>query len=190
MHGSKTVWLTFDDGPHPNNTDRILRKLEAFNIKATFFVVGQNARSSKRLVQRAFNEGHRIGNHSYTHADFATLTESKIRDEIERTDEVIAEYVGLNKIFRPPYGRNNAMIRSVASNLGYRIALWNVDTLDWNRKYQPTNWIQHGLAQIKLQEESVILIHDIHDTTVDNLETFITHINRLGGVNFGPPCSL
>ena len=190
MRGPKTIWLTFDDGPHPYNTDRILRKLEAFNIKATFFVVGQKARGSKQLVQRAFDAGHRIGNHSYTHADFTTLTESQMRDEIERTDELIAEYAGSQKIFRPPYGHNNAIINSVASQLGYRTVLWNVDTLDWDRNYQPTKWLQHGLAQIKLQQESKILIHDIHNTTADSLDTFINHISWLGNVSFEPPSSL
>lgn len=190
MHSPKNIWLTFDDGPHPYNTDRILRKLEALNIRATFFVIGQNMRKSQYLVRRAFDAGHRIGNHSYTHANFATLTESQMRDEIEHTDEVIAEYAGSQKIFRPPYGHTNAIVRSVASQLGYRIVLWNVDTLDWNRNYQPSKWIQHGLEQIRLQQDSKILIHDTYNTTADSLDTFINHIKKLGNVSFEPPSRL
>jgi peptidoglycan/xylan/chitin deacetylase (PgdA/CDA1 family) len=190
MHGPKNIWLTFDDGPHPYNTDRILRKLEAFNIKATFFVVGENARKSKPLLQWAFDAGHRIGNHSYTHANFATLTESQMRDEIQSTDEVIGEYAGSHKIFRPPYGYTNAKIKSVVSQLGYRIVLWNVDTLDWDRNYQPSKWVQHGLEQIRLQHESKVLIHDTYNTTADCLDSFINHITQLGNVSFEPPSSL
>jgi peptidoglycan-N-acetylglucosamine deacetylase len=190
MHGQKSIWLTFDDGPHPYNTDRILRTLEGFNVKATFFVVGENARKLKRLLKLAFDAGHRIGNHSYTHPNFAKLTESQMRDEIERTDEVIAEYAGPHRIFRPPYGCTSSTIRSVASQLGYRTVLWNVDTLDWDRNYQPTKWAQHGLAQIRLHQESKILVHDTHDTTADGLESFVYQITQLRNVHFESPSSL
>lgn len=189
-HETKRIWLTFDDGPHPYNTDRILRKLDTFNIKATFFVVGRNARTFKRLVQQTFAAGHRIGNHSYTHFDLTTLTEEKVRDEIEWTDEVIADCGGSDKIFRPPYGHTNATIRKVASELGYRIALWNVDTLDWDRNYQPMKWVQHAVTQIRLRNKSKVLNHDIHKTTADSFDAFISSIGQLGNATFEPPSTL
>ena len=189
MSDLKEIWLTFDDGPRPRNTDQILRILEIFKIKATFFVIGKNAGAFKSLVQCAFDAGHRIGNHSYTHADFAMLTEYQMRDEIERADEVIAEYTGAQKIFRPPYGRNNAKIRNVASQLGYRTVFWNVDTLDWKRDYQPIKWVEHGLAQIRERDKCKILAHDSQNTTAENFET-VNHIHQLGKVRFEPPSTL
>jgi peptidoglycan-N-acetylglucosamine deacetylase len=188
--GEKNVWLTFDDGPHPFNTGCILRKLEAVNIKATFFVVGRNARNLESLVKEMFDAGHRIGNHSYTHPDFTTLTEAKIREEIERTDEVIGDYAGPEKILRPPYGHTNETVRNAAAKLGYRIILWNVDTLDWNRSYKPERWIDHGLTQIGSRKYSNVLNHDTIKTTADNLHTFINRIKQLRDVTFASPSTI
>src|SRR5262245_59369372 len=76
---AKDVWLTFDDGPHPVQTDRVMKILEDSGIKATFFVIGENAKNHKRLVKKAFDAGHRIGNHTYTHPHLSKLSEAKIR---------------------------------------------------------------------------------------------------------------
>src|SRR4051812_45722696 len=95
---AKEVWLSFDDGPDSTQTDRVLKTLDKFAIKATFFVVGRSAANYKQLVKRAFDQGHGIGNHSYTHADLARLTEAQIRDEIQRTEKVISDYIGREKI--------------------------------------------------------------------------------------------
>jgi peptidoglycan-N-acetylglucosamine deacetylase len=188
--GGKNIWLTFDDGPHPSNTDRMLQTLDSFNIKATFFVIGKKAAGLERLVRKAFDAGHRIGNHSYTHADLTKMTEAQMRDEIKRTDDVINQYTGTDKIFRPPFGLHNATLDRVASQLGYRVVMWNVDTLDWNSNYRPHKWVQHGLNQIRSRNDSKILNHDIHETTVDNLPVFIACIKRLGNVTFKPPSTL
>src|SRR4051812_12128214 len=146
---AKKVWLTLDDGPHPRNTQAILEILDRHDIKATFFVVGRNVAAHGSLVQRAFQMGHRIGNHSYTHPKLTEMSESQVESELERTDRLIAEYTGDEKVFRPPYGLHNAMVDRVAARLGYRVVLWNVDTQDWNRRYQPDRWVQHGLDQIR-----------------------------------------
>jgi peptidoglycan/xylan/chitin deacetylase (PgdA/CDA1 family) len=164
--------------------------LESFNVKATFFVVGHNAQTLKRLVEKAFNAGHRIGNHSYTHADLTKLTEAQVKGEIKRTDDIIINYAGSDKIFRPPYGLHNATVDRVATQLGYRTVLWNVDTLDWNPQYQPDRWVQHGVDQIRSRDDSKVLNHDIHKTTADNLKMFIDRIKQIGAVVFKPPSTL
>jgi peptidoglycan-N-acetylglucosamine deacetylase len=181
---TRNIWLTFDDGPHPSVTERILQKLEKFNISATFFVVGRNARRLESLVQEAFAAGHRIGNHSYTHADLTKMTMVEIREEIQRTDDIISKYSQGEKIFRPPFGLHNAMVERVAVQLGYRMLLWNVDTLDWDKNFQPDRWIEHGLKQIRLRNNSKVLNHDICSTTADNLEAFIGRMKQLQNVMF------
>ena len=187
---TKRVWLTLDDGPHPTYTDQILKILDKHKIIAAFFVVGKNVASHGALVKKAFDAGHRIGNHSYSHKDLTTLSEAEIIKEIENTDKLIKKYSGIDKIFRPPYGAHNAIVDKVAAAFGYRVVLWNVDTLDWNRNYQPDKWVQHGIDQIRARDTSTVLNHDIHKSTAENYDTFIERIKTLGPVIFGEPSSI
>jgi peptidoglycan/xylan/chitin deacetylase (PgdA/CDA1 family) len=190
VRGRRRVWLTFDDGPHPSLTERVLDILARHGVKATFFVIGRNARAHESIVRKAFEAGHGIGNHTYTHPTLTKLSEVKVRDELKRTHDVIAPYLGSNQVFRPPYGAHNAMVDRVASRMGYRVILWNVDTVDWSAKFKPAKWVQHGLDQIRAREDSRVLNHDIHKTTADNLDTFIKRIKGLGNVTFQPPSTL
>ena len=116
----KRVWLTIDDGPHPKHTDKILSELKTQQIKATFFVVGRNVEDYKAIVQKAFDAGHRIGNHSYSHQDLRKLSEAEVRKEIRDTHALIKDFVGSDLMFRPPFGLHNALVDKVASELGYR----------------------------------------------------------------------
>ena len=180
----KNVWLTFDDGPHPKNTEKVLKILAKFGITATFFVVGQNAKRWPQLVKKVSDEGHRIGNHSYTHPNLTKLTDAKILEEIAKTDDLIRDYVGRDKILRPPYGAHNARVDRIIGQLGYRNVFWNVDTADWNPANQPDKWVQVGLDQIRTRNDCRVLNHDIHVTTADHLEMFIQRIKQLGNVTF------
>jgi len=176
--------------PHPKQTGRVLKTLDKFGVKATFFVVGENAGKQRRLVKKAFDAGHRIGNHSFTHPDLTKLGDDEIRSEIARTHDIISDYLGRDWIFRPPYGAHNARVDKVVAALGYRSVLWNVDTLDWSAKYQPDKWVQHRIDQIRARDQSRVLNHDIHETTADNLEMFIERIKEIGGVTFKSPSTL
>jgi peptidoglycan-N-acetylglucosamine deacetylase len=186
----KRVWLTFDDGPHPTNTKKVLTTLTKHGIKATFFVVGQNAKSHLALVRDAFNAGHRIGNHSYTHRNLTTLSAANARSEIARTEAVIKAYLGATKIFRPPYGAHNATVDGILAGLNYRSIFWNVDTEDWKPANKPTKWMTVGINQMKGRDDCRVLNHDIHPTTADNLDTFIQRIKALGNVKFMDPAEL
>jgi peptidoglycan/xylan/chitin deacetylase (PgdA/CDA1 family) len=187
---TKHIWLTFDDGPHSTNTDKVLATLAQHGIKATFFVVGENVKSRKQIVQRAFDAGHRIGNHSYSHPNLTTLTDAQIRDQIVKTETLISGFLGKAKLFRPPYGAHNARVDKIIAQLGYRSIFWNVDTEDWNKKNQPTGWITLGVNQIKVRSDCRVLNHDIHTTTAANLATFIQRIKQLGNVTFMDPSTL
>lgn len=187
---TKQIWLTFDDGPHPTNTDKVLATLAQHGIKATFFVVGENAKTRKPIVQRIFNAGHRVGNHSYSHPNLTTLSAAQVRDQIVKTDALIGTFHRGGKIFRPPYGAHNARVDGLIAQHGYRSIFWNVDTEDWNKKNQPTGWITQGLNQIKARDDCRVLNHDIHATTAANLGTFIQRIKQLGNVTFMDPATL
>ena len=187
MSGSRSVWLTFDDGPHPAHTAKILEILDRRSIRATFFVIGMRARVFPELVRNAFDSGHRIGNHSFSHPDFTTLTKGEIRDEIVRAEDAIGRYLGEKKLFRPPYGHRNAEVDAVTSELGYQMVLWNVSTRDWNERYQPDRWVQHGVKLVRIGSQSRILLHDDRELTADRLDVLLDRIGRLGNVTFMPP---
>jgi peptidoglycan/xylan/chitin deacetylase (PgdA/CDA1 family) len=188
--GRRKVWLTFDDGPHPRYTARVLDVLAAHGVKATFFVIGRNAKDFMSVIARAADAGHRIGNHTYNHPDLTGLSEARVRDELKRTEALIGRHMRGPKLMRPPYGAHNGMVDRVVRGLGYRLVIWSVDTVDWSRAFKPDKWVRHGVNQISARSNSVVLNHDVHKTTVDHLDTFIRRIKALGNVTFGSPADL
>ena len=183
---SREILLTFDDGPHPIHTPKLLDILKAQGIKAIFFVLGQNLESHKgqEIIQRAVREGHYIGNHTYSHANLTKLNDAQIRDEIEKTQALIGQWAGDEKLLRPPYGAHNELVDRVARDLGYRLVFWNVDTLDWHKNYKLGGWVEHGMEQIRERESSMVLAHDIHPTTVDKVEELIAAVRGLPNATF------
>jgi len=179
------IHLTFDDGPHPINTPKLLDELKQSGILATFFVMGQKLETSfgQKLIQRAAAEGHQIGNHTYSHPHLTELTEDQIREEISRTERLIGDANKGLRIFRPPYGEHNALVDRVAKELGYRLVLWNVDSRDWDPSYQD-HWVDYAMEQIVTQNECILLAHDNQTTTVMKAATFIAKIRALSGSSF------
>ncbi|WP_340688021.1 polysaccharide deacetylase family protein [Amycolatopsis coloradensis] len=134
-HGDRTraqIALTFDDGPHPPYTGRILDILESYGVCATFFCVGLNAGARGEDLRRMAEQGHGVGNHTWSHPYLPDLSATELTDQLNRTGDVIADAFGtVPAFFRPPYGsRTPAVLRSL-TNLGARLALWDVDTEDW-----------------------------------------------------------
>ena len=186
--GRMTEWrihLTFDDGPHPTNTPKVLEELKHAGIQATFFVKGNLLKTSlgQELIQRAAAEGHQIGNHTYSHPRLTELTEDQIRQEVLRTEELIGDVDQGIKILRPPFGAYNPMVDQVAQELGYRLVLWNVDSCDWHPKYVH-RWVEHAMKQIMNQKQSVVLAHDSQTTTVTRVGSLIAQIQDLPGSSF------
>ena len=179
--GGKDIWLTFDDGPHVTHTKKVLSVLATHGLTATFFVIGRNCAMNPNTLKSIADQGHRIANHTYNHPKLTTLTRAKVRDEILRTQAVIAPYMKGKKLFRPPYGAHNAMVDEVVAELGYRLVIWNVDTVDWSADFKPDKWVDHGIRQIKARQNSVVLNHDVHRTTAANLDLFIRRIKAISG---------
>lgn len=130
----KVIALTFDDGPHATQTDEILAVLDRFQVKATFFPIGENIELHPEVTKRVCEAGHEIGNHTYTHATVSKLSEEALRREIEDTAALLKEQCGISPVlFRPPGGDISDSAVKLVHEMGYRYVLWSwrVDTRDW-----------------------------------------------------------
>lgn len=176
--------MTFDDGPHPTLTPKLLDCLKDHNAKGVFFVLGERvaAKGGKDIVRRAFDEGHRIGNHTYSHPVLTKISAEKVRDEIKRTEDLIAEFLTDHKLFRPPYGAHNATVDNVVREMGYHMLLWQVDSEDWKKK--PDKWIAPSVASIRDRGNSTFWCHDIHSTTVNNFPAFLKSVSSIPKIRF------
>jgi len=160
------IAMTFDDGPHGTQTPRLLDMLKQRKLKATFFVCGQCVAEYPDIAKRIVEEGHEIASHSWSHPNLIPMSESGVRDQLERTHAVVKQSTGVDmKTFRPPYGNFTARQRAWAhATYGYKTILWDVDTLDWQHR-NPAKTEAIALAQTR--PGSIVLQHDIHKTTVD-----------------------
>ena len=127
------VALTFDDGPNPAWTPRLLDALASHGVKATFFMLGSRAEAEVALVRRVAAEGHLIGNHSWSHLNLAVTGAERVREELRRTSETLAQITGAPvKFFRPPFGARRPAVMRIARELGLTPVLWNAMTSDWS----------------------------------------------------------
>ncbi|KAI8903602.1 hypothetical protein EDD86DRAFT_175774, partial [Gorgonomyces haynaldii] len=142
--GSNTWGLTFDDGPTSSSTGKdtngILNVLNANGVKATFFVVGTNVVQNPSIVKRAYDAGHQIALHTWTHHPLTSLTNEQIVAEIKYNEAIIFKAIGkIPTLLRPPYGDIDNRVRAIAQALGYRIALWNKDSEDASQSSTSTD---------------------------------------------------
>ena len=160
--GGKLIALTFDDGPHSTYTTQLLDGLKARGVHVTFFQVGSNAASKTSIVQRAYDEGHEIGNHSYSHPNLNTLSASGVQSELNRTAAVLDQVCGsgTDYLVRPPYGNANT---TVLSSMNAPAIIWSVDTNDW--KYRDSNHVYNHIIN-NAYDGAIVLCHDIYSTTV------------------------
>lgn len=160
------IAMTFDDGPSPETTPRLLDMLKQRNIKVTFFLIGENAERNPDIVRRILAEGHEIGNHSWTHPQLSKLSDDRVTQEITKTQDAIKNESGFTPtMLRPPYGAITARQRSwIESQFGLNIILWSVDPFDWKRP-GPSVITQRILSGAR--PGAIILSHDIHKQTVD-----------------------
>ncbi|MCL2839102.1 MAG: polysaccharide deacetylase family protein [Oscillospiraceae bacterium] len=164
----RVIAFTFDDGPSMH-TERLLDELAERNVVATFFVLGTQVTRYPELTARIARDGHEIGSHSYGHPLFTRLTAARIRDEINRSHDAIYQATGVTPtLFRPPYGGQNATVRSVAAEFGLPLILWSVDTRDWETQ-NATAILSHFVNDngVKVQNGDIVLMHDVYASTID-----------------------
>lgn len=161
------VALTFDDGPHPVFTPKILDELRKRKIHATFFVLGERVKRYPWIVQQIIAEGHEIGNHTYDHRLLTSLSPEEATKEIDLANNEIKAITGYEtSLFRPPYGELRADTKMYLREKNYKVILWSVDPMDW--KIRNSDKILSYVVQ-HTQRGSIILCHDIHKTTLDAL---------------------
>lgn len=190
----RTVALTFDDGPLPQNTPQVLDVLRARGVKATFFVTGRNVSAHPELVRRIVAEGHAIGNHTWSHPDLDTLSPAGQAAEIDRTTQAIVTATGVQPcFFRGPYGiHRSRSVTSLAWDRGMTIADWSHDTRDWETPPGDSPWFQDRIAEratVPGDAHPIVLMHDgggYRQNTVAALDRIISSYLARGFVFTDP----
>ncbi|HEX3827487.1 MAG TPA: polysaccharide deacetylase family protein [Sporichthyaceae bacterium] len=173
----RCVALTFDDGPIAD-TGRLLGILASAGVKATFFDVGEMAAQSPDAVRAELAAGHEVGNHSWSHPQLTRLSDGQVGDQVDRTAQELASIDGLHPmLFRPPYGAVNDRVCAVLAAQGDPVILWSVDTLDWLHRNADSVYRR---AVDGVRPGSIVLMHDIHPTTVDAVPRIIAELTRRG----------
>lgn len=175
---SKIIYLTFDDGPHKSWTAGILDILDLYGAKATFFVVGLNVQANPDLVDRIWESGHGLANHTWAHVDLTYYNLAGFAQQIEKTDALLGERV--SACLRPPFGSKNAQIENFSTQLGKELIMWDVDPADWS---QPGSQFisQHVIS--RAYPGAIVLLHDgggNRAQTLDALETILATLGEQG----------
>lgn len=180
---TRRVALTFDDGPRPGITEHVLDLLNDADAHATFFVVGQSVAGggdrARALLRRMRDEGHEIGNHSYSHPNVARLGVAELHREISRAEESIEAACGVRpRLFRPPGGGMDFnAVRSLASTGLSGVVLWSIDPSDWKDPSRDVVWRHVADA---LHPGAIILLHDTHEETLRGLPLLLDLIQARG----------
>ncbi|MBY8873736.1 polysaccharide deacetylase family protein [Micromonospora sp. PLK6-60] len=167
------VGLTFDDGP-TGSTSALLSVLRANSARATMFNVGQNVQSNQSAARAQVDAGMWVANHSWNHAHMTSMSQSQMQSDLSQTNSTIQSVTGVRpQLFRPPYGETNSTLQSVATSLGLRQVIWDVDSQDWNGA---------SVSQIvanasRLQAGQVILMHDGIQNTRDAIPQIMANLS-------------
>lgn len=160
----KCIALTYDDGPFPEEAGALVATLRKYKVKATFFMLGENVDKYPDTVKDIAATGSELANHSWSHPSLPKLSNSGMRGELKRTNDAIQKVAGVRPtLMRPPYGENNKRLNQVCRELGLAEIYWDVDTLDWQNK--DTDLLITMVLESAARNQ-VVLMHDIHPTTV------------------------
>ena len=183
-HGSKNeISITFDDGPHPEFTPRVLDLLKKNNAKGTFFCIGKHIECHPELFKRIISEGHTIGNHTFNHENnFGFIKTKNVITELETTNEIIKKVSGLKtNLFRPPFGVTNPRIKRGVNIVGLQSIGWSIRSFDTTSKSK--NFIVKSIEK-RLKNGDVVLLHDTSEKSVEILEQLLVFmkLNKLESV--------
>lgn len=167
LAGKKLVALTFDDGPGPY-TARLLDAMKARGVKATFFVLGTRVSQYPDLIKRMEAEGHVVGNHTQNHKNLTRLSAAGVKNEIETCAKKVEQLIGHKPVvLRCPGGSCNSTVKAYAKSVGLPILYWDVDTRDWESRNVNAILRTSFQGSNRIQDGSVVLMHDIYSTSVD-----------------------
>ena len=171
----KIVALTFDDGPEPENTEKLLSVLAKYQAKATFFCIGKKVKNQAEILNKIIAEGHEIGNHSYSHSNLIDLknTQQLLSDFTKANEEIFKVTGKTPQFFRPPFGVTTPSLGKACRQLNFKVIGWNVRSLD--TKIQDKEKIVARVIQ-KIKPGSIILLHDIVPHCEDILEEILKYL--------------
>ncbi|MCD8037860.1 MAG: polysaccharide deacetylase family protein [Lachnospiraceae bacterium] len=171
----KRAAITFDDGPHPVYTEPLLDGLKERGVHATFFVTGQNAELHPDILKRMYDEGHLIGNHTYSHIQLTKNNRVEFKQELVKTNEILQGITGAEvQYVRPPYG---SWDKSLESELNMFPILWNIDPLDWCT--MNAECVAQAVID-NVSENDIILMHDYYKTSVEAALIVIDELQKQG----------
>jgi peptidoglycan/xylan/chitin deacetylase (PgdA/CDA1 family) len=172
-NSTKEILLTFDDGPHPVQTPKVLDVLRRHNVKAMFFLIGKNAEAYPDIVRQIVADGHLVGNHTYSHqGKFSVFSAKKIKEELEKTDDILRKITGKKvEYFRPPFGITNSRIGRVVRERGYKVIGWNIRSYDTSLTQEKVS----NRVIKKLRPSAIILLHDRLPDSEKLLEKILEH---------------
>lgn len=172
------IAITFDDGPHPVWTPKLLEGLKEREVLATFFLIGSNIDGNETVVKEMYENGHIVGNHTFHHVEMTKLSDEKAMEEIRMTNEKISAITGEPVSFmRPPFG---AWQKGLEKEMQVLPVNWSVDTLDWTTK-NADEIVNKVVTEVK--ENDIILMHDCYESSV-NAALRIVDILKESGYEF------
>ncbi|WP_255462921.1 polysaccharide deacetylase family protein [Flavobacterium sp. LPB0248] len=176
LETEKKIALTFDDGPSIYTLE-VLELLKKYNAKATFFCIGKNIETHPQILQKVIDEGHLVGNHSYSHSKFFDFYNAKkITEEIQKTDALLEKLTSKKiNFFRPPYGVTTPSIRRALKVTGHKTIGWNIRSLDGGTQNQElifNRLIKH------ISPGGIVLLHDTAEHSVLVLEQFLQFLQQ------------
>ena len=172
----KMIAITFDDGPHKTNTERIIEISKQYDAQITFFMLGLNIERYPELVKLTLDEGHQVASHSYNHKNFTEISHSGLEFQINNTNNLLNQVTGndIQWMIRPPYGAYN---KEILKSFPYIYINWTVDTNDWLHKDKQT--ICNSIVDSAF-DGAIVLLHDIYDSSVDGFECGINRLSAEG----------
>lgn len=179
----KEIYITFDAGFENGNTERILDALKKHGVKATFFLVGNYFETQPELVKRMAEEGHTIGNHTYSHPDMSKIGDiQSFQTELQKNEALYRDILGseMPKLYRPPQGKFCEENLKMAQQLGYSTVFWSLAYVDWYTDDQPTPEQAFSKLLPRIHSGAVVLLHSTSSTNAEILDELLTKWEETG----------
>ncbi len=179
----KEIYITFDAGFENGNTERILDALKKHGVKATFFLVGNYFETQPELVKRMAEEGHTIGNHTYSHPDMSKIGDiQSFQTELQKNEALYRDILGseMPKLYRPPQGKFCEENLKMAQQLGYSTVFWSLAYVDWYTDDQPTPEQAFSKLLPRIHPGAVVLLHSTSSTNAEILDELLTKWEETG----------
>lgn len=178
FRGKKLLAITFDDGPYTPVTMSILNRLDKYNARVTFFVLGSRLDSNKsyrETMKKAYEMGNQIGSHTYSHKDLTSLSDKELEKEIDKTKKSVKDVLGIEPdAIRPPYGSTSAKVETAMNK---HIILWSIDPMDW--KYKNADTVCNNIVNNAF-DGGIVLLHDLYQTSADGAIKAIEKLTECG----------